>query len=112
MSGKKNGFENGSPIGLTPDPDAPCCFNCRHGFLQRLPPPNLATVRVCKLLPPTPLAVRDKNGTIQGFASASPIVSDTDFCAHMEKRVLTLPGENQATNSDAESSPVVAGGTD
>lgn len=71
-------------------PNAMCCYNCGHSLLIRLPPPNIGQHRLCKFLPPTPIALRDQRGTITGFKGANPVVDDKDFCAQFQ----TTAGES------------------
>lgn len=92
-------------------PNAMCCYNCGHSLLVRLPPPNLGQRRLCKFLPPTPIALRNNHGAITGFKGANPIVDDKDFCAQFQ----TTAGESiphsirqaiaQSAENSAESTP-------
>lgn len=110
MNDKRNGTLIGSAIAAEPtiDPDACACANCVHAFMQRLPPPSIQVVRICKRLPPTPLALRDRNGAITGFASTSPIVLDSEFCGEFAKREIAKPEASQVANEEI----VSPGGTD
>lgn len=96
---------NGSDIPLQAKeipPEAPCCANCGHSVVAQLPPPHIMRVRVCKLLPPTPVVQqRDRNGGILKIVSASPQVSDADFCAHFEKGENKVAGSGQGANEDS-----------
>lgn len=63
------------------------CGNCRHRVVRQLPPPNLGSIGVCMLLPPTPCvafaSVRGQAGIV-AQVSARPQVNIDDICGQWE----------------------------
>ena len=64
-----------------PVPEMTACQFCRFSRLVRADPTALTRVRVCFLMPPTPLMAIGPNGQPMLLPSSHAPVNDQDFCA-------------------------------
>ncbi len=90
-------------------PNAMCCFNCGHSLLSQLPPPNIQKIRVCKFMPPVPIAKRDFKSQIIGITASSPPVDDKDFCAQYQPNENVANSLRQVANDSAVVDPTKPG---